>query len=310
MICLIALIVFGILGIFSVKYRKIAAEAFDCVARRVTFRKCTSRLDQRLKSTIVGKLMKRSRGSAKFVHKYFEVFSWFFLILLIVSLGFSAYSIYNYARFGNCNGPESNEFCIFDSIRGPQFSEQEGDVCGAPEHQDKTQELKVPDVSDEFFIGPADAPITLIEFGCYSCHYSKKAEPVVEEILDKYGDKIKFVFLHYPILTHENSMDAAIASECARQQGNFWEYHVGLFEKSPDIGFDDLESCCEVVGLEHMAFNDCLEENATRSVIERHIQMGADAGVYGTPTFFINDVPLVGPKSFERMEKVILEELD
>lgn len=116
MICLIALFVFGVLSIFSVRYRNIAKEAFDCVFRRVTFRPCTSGLDKRLKSKITGKLMKRSPRAAGQVYKHFELISWFFTVLMIVSLLLSARGVYYLARYGNCNGPEGG-ICIFV---GPQ----------------------------------------------------------------------------------------------------------------------------------------------------------------------------------------------
>ncbi len=67
MICVIALIVFAVLAVFSAKYRPLALEAFDCVFRRLTFRKCKSALDKRLKSKITGKVMKRHAGLAKFI---------------------------------------------------------------------------------------------------------------------------------------------------------------------------------------------------------------------------------------------------
>lgn len=308
MICILALIVFGILGIFSASHRKMAVEAFDCVFRRITMRKCRTNLDKRLKSQLVGKLMRKNKNTARFMKKYFEVFSWIFLLLLLASIVGVGYSGYMYLKWGNCNGPESDEFCVFDSLKGPSFSEQEASVCGA--HVDKKQALSTPDVSQEEYVGRADAPITLIEFGCYSCHYTKEAQDVVERILDEYGDNIRFYWLQYPIATHENSMEAAIASECARIQGNWHEYHEGLFGRSPDIGFEDLEECCTEVGIEKMAFDDCLHSQEARDVVDRHLALGSASGVYGTPTFFINGKPLVGPKSYDRMEKEILEALE
>ena len=118
MICIIALVVFGILGIFSAAYRKLAAEAFDCVFRRVTFRPCHSGLDKRLKSQIVGSIMKRSPRAANFTYKYFEVFSWTFLILSVASLVGIGISVFNYVEYGNCNGPNSSAFCVINDVLG------------------------------------------------------------------------------------------------------------------------------------------------------------------------------------------------
>jgi len=116
MICLIALVVFGILGIFSATYRKIAKEAFDCVFRRLTIRKCTSGLDKRLKSQLIGKLMKRNPKVARFTYKNFELISWFFTIILIISLIYTGLGIYNFAMYGNCNGANSQKACIYKGL--------------------------------------------------------------------------------------------------------------------------------------------------------------------------------------------------
>lgn len=118
MICLIALFVFGVLSIFSVRYRAITKEAFDCVFRRVTFRPCTTGLDKRLKSQITGTLMRRSPRVAGAVYKNFEVISWFFTILMIVSIFFSARGLYYLAVYGNCNGPQGG-ICIFSEPKAP-----------------------------------------------------------------------------------------------------------------------------------------------------------------------------------------------
>ena len=116
MICLIALVVFGILGIFSVAYRKIAIEAFDCVFRRLTIRKCTSGLDKRLKSQITGKLMIKSPRVAGFTYKNFEVISWIFTIMMVVSLIYAGMGVYNFVMYGNCNGESSQEACFYNGL--------------------------------------------------------------------------------------------------------------------------------------------------------------------------------------------------
>jgi hypothetical protein len=116
MICLIALAVFAILGIFSVSYRKLSAEAFDCVFRKLTLRKCESGLDMRLKAQITGSVLKRSPKTGIFVFRNFELISWIFTILLIASAAYTAYAGYNYYIYGNCNGPNSDGFCIFDPL--------------------------------------------------------------------------------------------------------------------------------------------------------------------------------------------------
>ncbi|MCK4589753.1 MAG: hypothetical protein KAT77_04870 [Nanoarchaeota archaeon] len=115
-VCFIALPVLIILGLFSVKYRKLSWEAFDCVFRMATLRKCRSDFDQRVKAKIVGKLMRRTPRTAGFIYKKFVLLSWIFVVLFLLSLAGSGYSLYNYIAYGNCNGPDSSAFCVFNEL--------------------------------------------------------------------------------------------------------------------------------------------------------------------------------------------------
>ncbi len=121
--CIIALPVFLVLGIFSMRYRLLAREAFDCIFRMATLRPCHSRVDQRIKSGLSGRLMKTHPGLAKFAYKNFKLLSWIFVIILMGSLVFSAWGIVNYAVYGNCNGPVPDSFCVYSEIEkglGPE----------------------------------------------------------------------------------------------------------------------------------------------------------------------------------------------
>ena len=131
MICLLALIVFGVLGIFSATHRKIAIEAFDCVFRRVTLRKCESGLDKRLKGQITGNLMRKSPRLAKGIYKHFETISWAFTIVLVASLVSTGIGGYNYLMYGNCNGETSQEACFYEGISNT-FNDPD---CGSPSCQ-------------------------------------------------------------------------------------------------------------------------------------------------------------------------------
>lgn len=106
MICLLALLVFAVMGIFSATHRALAKEAFDCVFRRVTLRPCNTGLDKRIKMKIVGKVLKRSVRAAKFLNTHFEMISWFFTIVTVVSLFYSALAVYNLYTFGTCTPSE------------------------------------------------------------------------------------------------------------------------------------------------------------------------------------------------------------
>jgi hypothetical protein len=102
-ICLIALVVFSIAGLWSVKYRQLAKEAFDCTFRMVTFRPCRTNLDERIKAKVTSKLIGRFPSLAKAFYKNFKIFSWIFVLIFFGSMIYTAYTIYNLIVYGTCD---------------------------------------------------------------------------------------------------------------------------------------------------------------------------------------------------------------
>ena len=111
MICLLSLIVFGILGIFSAKYRKLSKEAFSCVFLRIQLKPCDTGMDTRVKSKITSKLMRFPR-LAKLWYRHFEIISWMFVLLMFGSFFFAVSGLYNLYAHGSCD-PHSTS-CIFN----------------------------------------------------------------------------------------------------------------------------------------------------------------------------------------------------
>lgn len=308
MICILALIVFGVLAIFSASHRPLAKEAFECVFLRMTFRKCKTGLDVKVKSSIVGRIMKRSPLTAKFVYKHFEIFSWALVLLMIFSLGYSLYGGYNYYLYGNCYGPEDNGgFCIYNALDGEEFTELQSQASG---------EIEQPDADDDPYLGPSDAIVEIIEFGCYSCPYSRQAQSIVHELLSKYGDKIKLVFRDFPIDNiHSRASLHAEAAGCALEQDKFWEYHEKLFieqdvcTSGEEDSLEHIVRLAQEIGLNMKQFGSCLKERTYKDEVKNDFNDGINAGVHGTPTFFINDRVIIGPKPILAFEKIIDEEL-
>lgn len=118
-LCFIALPILLILGVFSVKYRILAKDALECIGRTITFRKCKSQLDERIKANLTGKIIKSSPKLGLFFYRNFQLISTIFIILMIVSIFFSATGLFNYIKYGNCNGPNNDgTFCIYSDILG------------------------------------------------------------------------------------------------------------------------------------------------------------------------------------------------
>lgn len=157
--------------------------------------------------------------------------------------------------------------------------------------------------------GPAKAPIEIIEFSDFECPFCLRAFPTVSRVLQTYGDKIRFTYRHYPLQNHPNARPAAEASACAAEQDKFWEYHDRLFSGQGKLSLADLRQHAADVGLNAIAFNDCLESHKFAKQVEEDIEAGNRVGVNGTPAFFINGRILSGAQPYEVFQRVIDEEL-
>ncbi len=143
--------------------------------------------------------------------------------------------------------------------------------------------------------GPEDAELTIVEFADFDCPYSQEASHAVRAASLRYGDRVRFVFRHYPLdELHPDARRAAEASECAREQGKFWEYHDKLFLNQGGLGEASLTRYADEAGLDAPAFARCLASGRHAASVEADFQAGAAAGVAGTPTFFFNGAAVPG----------------
>ena len=155
--------------------------------------------------------------------------------------------------------------------------------------------------------GPANAPVTIVEFSDFGCPYCRRAAATLEQVLETYGEKVRLVYRHYPL--QPNSQRAAEAASCANESGKFWPYHDLLFA-NPDAHADaDLKRYAKDVGLEEGAFTTCLDSGQGTKVVERDTADGDAAGVTGTPSFFINGRPLSGALPYDAFKQAIEEAL-
>lgn len=312
MICVLALIVFSILAVFSAKYRPLAKEAFDCVFRRITLRKCQSGLDKRIKNQLTGKILKKNKKIGLFIYKYFEVFSWLFLILLILSATQAGISTYNYVKYGNCNGPSGEGFCIFDPTAGS--ISQEG-FC--PANAKEGTEPVLPEninseLEDKAWVGNKEAGTRIIEFGCFSCPNTAKQAKAIKEIIKEYGKEILLIYIDFPIPSHEYAEEAAISSYCVRKQSleKYWEYHFKIFEKQKELNPEKLREWAEETGINMNEYDDCIKSPEAKQFVEKEKELGIKTGIYGTPTIFIGNNTIIGVHNKKFLETKIKEEIN
>jgi len=157
--------------------------------------------------------------------------------------------------------------------------------------------------------GDPEAPITIIEFSDFQCPFCAQIQTTLDQIFDTYGDDVKLVFRHYPLPFHENAESAALASMCANEQDNFWEYHDLLFENQEDMTMTNLKKWAADLGLDAEKFNSCLDNQSYKEEINKDIGDAQAVGVSGTPAFFVNGQRLVGAQPFEAFKAVIDAEL-
>jgi protein-disulfide isomerase len=165
-------------------------------------------------------------------------------------------------------------------------------------------------IDDDPSLGPEDAPIVIVEFSDFNCGYCQKwYTESLQQLLDAYPDQILFVYRDYPILSEE-SQSAAEAAQCAYEQGAFWEYHDALFTRSESLGYDTYLLFAQDLNLDTEDFQDCLDSERYKEEVENDALFAAGLGISGTPTFFINGIPLVGAQPIETFIMVIDDELD
>lgn len=293
--CIIGLVIFGILGIFSAKYRTYAKEAWRCLKRQVTLRPCDTEFDKKMRAKLASKFIRFPKLS-KAVYKVFPALSWAMVAMLFVSIYWTGVGLYNTVQYGNCNGPGSHEFCIFNPFESSEMHE-------------KVSNMKPVAVSDDPSIGDPNSPVQIVEVGCFKCPYTKNSEIIRQQLMEKYNGNVSFTFKAMALPTHNLSQETAEAALCAREQGKYWEYHDKLFFYQDNMTMDMMSDIATELGLEENQFNNCLSSRKYESAVHQDHQEAVDAGVFATPTYFVNGKPIVGMKNFVDFEQIVVSEI-
>jgi len=165
------------------------------------------------------------------------------------------------------------------------------------------------DAGDSPRYGNPGAPVEIIEFSDFQCPYCIRGAETLDEVKEKYGDKVTIVYRHFPLPMHDRAHRAAEASECANEQGKFWEYHDALFANQRAMTEEDLSGYAQTSGLDLSKFGECLSSGRHAETVDQDMKEGADAGMSGTPGFFINGIFLGGAMPIEKFTEVIDAEL-
>lgn len=175
---------------------------------------------------------------------------------------------------------------------------------------------QAPPVTDQDWIkGNTTSTVTLIEYSDFQCPACGAYYPILKQVFEEYGDRIQFVYRHFPLRNiHPNAEPAARAAEAAGKQGKFWEMHDMIFENQTTwSGFASVistfEGYAQELGLDIEQFRQDLTDGAIADQVQGDYNGGLDAGVNSTPTFYLNGQKLDNPRGLEPFKQVIEEAL-
>ena len=150
-------------------------------------------------------------------------------------------------------------------------------------------DLAEPLGATDHVLGPPHAPVIVVEYGDFECPTCKQAVPAVDMLLQRYPNKVCFVFRHFPLeASHPHALAAAQAAECAGAQGKFWEMHKLLFEHQAHLKRQHLDGYAKQLGLDMALFANEMDDDVYLQRVREHIDGGKRSHVRSTPGFFVN----------------------
>jgi len=213
------------------------------------------------------------------------------------------------------------EFASFVTLDGALLFPEEGVKIGsvdldAPEDiNGESAELVDIDYDENSHIrGDINAPVTIIEFSDFQCSFCSRFQGTMNEVMAAYPTQVKWVYKHFPLDSiHPTAREASEASECASEQGKFWEYADRLYEDQSKISSSFLKELAVELELDSTQFDACLDGGKYADKVEKDYQEGLTAGVQGTPGGFINGETLGGAVPFAtlqtKIDKILSEEV-
>jgi protein-disulfide isomerase len=167
------------------------------------------------------------------------------------------------------------------------------------------------DLDDDPSLGPADAPITIVEFSDYQCPFCTRwHDQVFKKLMDEYDGQIRFIYRDFPLKSiHPEAVPAAEAANCAFEQDAFWGFHDALFKAEFGLGVEAYEQYARGLGLDMEKFTACVAERRYADDVESDFIYASEFGISSTPTFFVNGIPIVGAQPYDVFKQVIDLEL-
>ncbi len=154
--------------------------------------------------------------------------------------------------------------------------------------------------------GNANAPVTIVEYSDFQCPFCSKFHPTMMQALEEYPNEVRWVFKHFPLNSiHPEATPAAEASECAGEQGKFWEFADDLFDNQSRLGLTLYTELAENSGLDMDQFNECVSSRKYQDKVNSDLAEGTSIGVRGTPGSFVNGEAVPGAVPFSVLKGMI-----
>lgn len=192
-----------------------------------------------------------------------------------------------------------------ETVQNKTEQEKEADAVEAANkdilnNSGEAQAVKPIDKTDHYQ-GDLNAPVQIILYNDFDCPYYKEVNDTINKVEQEFGDKVVIAFRHYPISIHSNAMPAALAAECAAEQGKFWEMHDQLLKdkEANEVNAAQYKADAKSLGLDREKFNKCLDEEKYKDAVYAQMDEGKSAGVQGTPSYFVNGGFIPGAVPFE-----------
>lgn len=158
--------------------------------------------------------------------------------------------------------------------------------------------------------GNPEAPITLMSFSDYQCPYCIRSELVLNEVLARYPGRVRLIHRHFPLDNiHPFARPASEAAMCAEEQGRFWDFHDAIFAREGRLSSASFGEIAAELDLDATALAECIDEGRYRQAVQADLVDGQQAGVTGTPAYFVNGIALKGAQDADEISRLIDAEL-
>ncbi len=238
-----------------------------------------------------------------------KIYFWMGLLISfsVISLIVNIILIGPFVKFFLGNNEQSEQLKI-NMIQKQNLPSQDNPSAKLPpqfENQPAIQTFEITQKNNHIR-GDFNAPITLVEFSDFECPFSEKNYPTMNKIFENYNGKVRLVYKHFPLSFHQNAQKAAEASECADEQGKFWEYHDKIFEnQSSGLSVEKFKQWAANLDLNTKKFNDCLDSGKYTQKVQDDFQEGQQKEVNGTPATFINGQLISGALPYDSFKQII-----